>query len=147
MPNSPNESTFGPIPEDWKSSLESQRTFVSDLARTHFPDLQITRTTGDFEILQKILDMRILQKDETWKLQALGVAFGDAVAGSFDGFAWCYVTDEFGSSPTLRFRNSTVQLNALTMISKRVERDELPDVQIMASHIADFIRNQAPNYQ
>ena len=34
------------------------------------------------------------------------------------------VTDEFGTDPTLRFKSTTVQINALTMISKRIERDE-----------------------
>jgi hypothetical protein len=38
------------------------------------------------------------------------------------------VTDEYGTDPTLRFKNTTVQINALTMISKRVERDERVDV-------------------
>jgi hypothetical protein len=34
------------------------------------------------------------------------------------------VTDEFGTDPTLRLKKTTIQINALTMISKRVERDE-----------------------
>jgi hypothetical protein len=34
------------------------------------------------------------------------------------------VTDEYGTDPTLRFKNTTVQINALTMISKRIERGE-----------------------
>lgn len=39
------------------------------------------------------------------------------------------VTDEFGTDPTLRFKETTTQINALTMISKRVERDEPVSVQ------------------
>ena len=38
------------------------------------------------------------------------------------------VTDEYGTDPTLRFKKTTFQINALTMISKRVERDEQVDV-------------------
>jgi hypothetical protein len=34
------------------------------------------------------------------------------------------VTDEYGTDPTLRFKKTTIQINALTMISKRVEMDE-----------------------
>jgi hypothetical protein len=34
------------------------------------------------------------------------------------------VTDEYGTDPTLRYKNSSIQINALTMISKRVERGE-----------------------
>jgi hypothetical protein len=39
------------------------------------------------------------------------------------------VTDEFGTDPTLRFKEMTLQVNALTLISKRVERDEPVSVQ------------------
>jgi hypothetical protein len=42
---------------------------------------------------------------------------------------WVMVTDEFGTDPTLRFKQMTLQVNALTMISKRVERDEPVSVQ------------------
>jgi hypothetical protein len=41
---------------------------------------------------------------------------------------WTMVTDEYGTDPTLRFEKTTVQINVLTMISKRVERDEHVDV-------------------
>jgi hypothetical protein len=34
------------------------------------------------------------------------------------------VTDEYGTDPTLRFKATTVQINALTKISKRIEKDE-----------------------
>ena len=34
------------------------------------------------------------------------------------------VMDEYGTDPTLRYKELTLQINALTMISKRVERDE-----------------------
>ena len=37
---------------------------------------------------------------------------------------WVMVTDEFGTDLTLRFKQTTIQINALTMISKRVERGE-----------------------
>jgi hypothetical protein len=39
------------------------------------------------------------------------------------------VTDEFGTDPTLRFKQMTLQVNALTIISKRIDRDEQVSVQ------------------
>jgi hypothetical protein len=42
---------------------------------------------------------------------------------------WATVTEEFGTDPTLRFKQTTLQVNPLTMISKRVERDEPVSVQ------------------
>ncbi|HTT23398.1 MAG TPA: DUF3806 domain-containing protein [Candidatus Sulfotelmatobacter sp.] len=38
------------------------------------------------------------------------------------------ITDEYGTDPTLRFKNKSVNINALTMISKRVERGDPVDV-------------------
>jgi len=38
------------------------------------------------------------------------------------------VTDEFGTDATLRFKDTTLQVSALTMSSKRIERDEHPNV-------------------
>ena len=34
------------------------------------------------------------------------------------------VTDEYRTDPTLRFKETALQINALSLISKRVERDE-----------------------
>jgi len=48
------------------------------------------------------------------------------------------VTDEYGTDPTLRFKNTTIQINALTMISKRAEKDEAVDV----SQLLDITRQQ-----
>jgi len=38
------------------------------------------------------------------------------------------ITDEYGTDPTLRFKDTSINVNALTMISKRIERDEPVDV-------------------
>jgi hypothetical protein len=81
----------------------------------------LTRGRDDLPALQRVLDERLLQPEQTWELQSLGVAFGDVLADMVMGLAWCEVTDEYGTDPTLRFRETSFQVNALTMISKRVE--------------------------
>lgn len=65
----------------------------------------------------------MFNKSQAYELQSLGVAFEDVLASEFS-LRWAMVTDEFGTDPTLRFKQTTVQINALTMISKRVEKDE-----------------------
>jgi hypothetical protein len=60
-------------------------------------------------------------------LQCLGVAFGDVLASELP-LRWVMVTDEYGTDPTLRFKDTSLNVNALTMISKRVERDEAVNV-------------------
>jgi Domain of unknown function (DUF3806) len=72
----------------------------------------------------------VFNKSKAYELQSLGVAFGDVLACEFP-LRWVMVTDEFGTDPTLRFKQTTVQINALTMISKRVERDEPVDLSYL----------------
>jgi hypothetical protein len=79
-------------------------------------------------VLQNLIDDRVFNKSQTYELQCLGVAFGDVLASEFP-LRWVMVTDEFGTDPTLRFKKTTIQISTLTMISKRVERDEPVSVQ------------------
>ena len=41
------------------------------------------------------------------------------------------VTDEYGPDPPLRFKETTLQVNALTMISKRLENGETVNLSEM----------------
>jgi len=65
----------------------------------------------------------VFKKAQTHESQCLGVAFGDVLASELP-LRWVMVTDEYGTDPTLRFKETALQINALSMISKRVERDE-----------------------
>jgi hypothetical protein len=138
---------FTSLSSDEVARLDEQRGFVSTLLANSFPTLHLTRTKSDIAILQKIIDSKVIKKEETWKLQSLGVVFGDALASSVEGLAWCEVTDEYGTDPTLRYRQTTLQINALTMISKRVEEGKEVDLQDMADWVAEFIQKKAANYQ
>ena len=61
------------------------------------------------------------------ELQCLGVVFGDVLASELP-LRWVMISDEYGTDATLRLKNTSTNINALTMISKRVERDEPVDV-------------------
>jgi len=41
-----------------------------------------------------------------------------------NGLDWWIVEDEYGRDPCLRYEHTTLQINPLTMISKRLERGE-----------------------
>ena len=126
--------------------MDKQRAFVAQLVAEHFPNEKITATEADFALLQKILDAKLIAKTETWKLQSLGIVFGDALANFINGLAWWEVTDEFGTDPTLRFQEKTLQLNALTMLSKRVEAGKEIDVAHMANWHKNFVQTKSHEY-
>ena len=108
--------------------LEQQRAVVLAAAKQQYGTTALTRTKRDLPILQNLINDRVFKKSQTYELQSLGVAFGDVLASQFP-LRWVMVTDEFGTDPTLRFKQTTIQINALTVISKRVERDEVVNVQ------------------
>src|SRR5258706_6465121 len=79
---------------------EKQRAWV----RGHYePEAQHKYETidGKFRLLQVILDEGWIESTETWKLQSLGIAFGDILAQGL-GLKWVLVDDEHGRTPALQ---------------------------------------------
>lgn len=136
-----------PLPMAVRQALNKQRSYVASLVAENLPGQKLTRTKADFLILQKLVDLHIIAKDRTWELQALGVVFGDALAGTIPGLTWYEVTDEYGTDPTLRYKQTSLQINALTMISKRIEDGDDVDVEDMASWLQDFVKNKSNEYR
>jgi hypothetical protein len=115
-------------PED-SNRLDQQRAIVAVVAKQRYA-AALTRTEKDLPVLQRLLDDKVFKKSQTYELQSLGVVFGDVLASGLP-LRWVMITDEFGADPTLRFKNTSININALTMISKRVERDEPVDVVLL----------------
>ena len=63
-----------------------------------------------------------VKKDQTYELQALGIAFGDLLAEQL-GLEWVSVEDELGRTRALQYGDSENFVFPVTMISKRVEAD------------------------
>jgi hypothetical protein len=120
------ESKFSELSKDEAARLEQQRAVVAAAAKRS-GTASLTGTKSDLPVLQRLIDDKVFEKSQTYELQCLGVAFGDVLTSELP-LRWMMVTDEYGTDPTLRFKKTTVQINALTMISKRLERDEHVDV-------------------
>jgi hypothetical protein len=118
---------FTQLSREDSARLEQQRAVVAAAAKQRYGTAKLTKTKSDLPVLQKLIDDMVFTKSQTYELQSLGVAFGDVLASELP-LRWVMVTDEFGTDPTLRFKETTLQVNALTMISKRVERDETVNV-------------------
>jgi len=89
-----------------------------------------------------LVDDKVFSKSQTYELQCVGVAFGDVLATELP-LRWVMVTDEYGTDPTLRFKTATLQVNALTMISKRVEKDQKVDL----SELLRITREQLDSFE
>jgi hypothetical protein len=113
---------FTELSHEDSTRLEQQRAVVAAAAKQLYGTMALTRTKRDLPALQNLIDERVFRKSQAYELQCLGVAFGDVLASELP-LRWVMVTDEYGTDPTLRFKETSIQINALTMISKRVERD------------------------
>ena len=118
---------FAELSREDSARLEQQRAVVLAAAKQRYGTLALTGTKSDLPVLQRLIDDKVFKKSQTYELQCLGVAFGDVLTSELP-LRWMMVTDEYGTDPTLRFKKTTVQINALSIISKRVERDEHVDV-------------------
>ena len=96
----------------------------------------------DMVALQRLIDAGAVPPDDTWRLQSLGVCFGDLLKVGTP-LHWVIIGDDWGRDPTLRWGASTATLNALTMISKRIEDGEHPDLQPIAVEVLDMVREIA----
>lgn len=133
---------FSELSHEDVASLDRQRALVAAAAKQRYSVLGLARTKADLPVLQRLIDDRAFTKTQTYELQSLGVVLGDVMASELP-LRWMMVTDEFGTNPTLRYKDTTIQVNALTMISKRIERDE----KVSVSRLLETTREQLPLFQ
>ena len=133
---------FSELSRDDIASLDKQRTLVAATAKQRYGVSGLLRTRADLPVLQRLIDDHAFNKTQTYELQSLGVALGEVMASELP-LRWMMVTDEFGTDPTLRYKDTTIQVNALTMISKRIERDE----KVNVTRLLGITREQLPKFQ
>lgn len=84
---------------------------------------------SDLAMLQDVLDKKVIEREATYSLQALGMAFGKVFVNNNEDYDWWMVKDEYGRDPAVRYRDTSLLVFPQTMISKRVEDGE--DVAIV----------------
>ena len=118
------EHSIEPFDQDDLERIEKLRDWVVG----HFDDpVGYETVSGKLRLIQAILDNAWITKDETWKLQSLGIAFGDALEQEVKELSWVVVEDEFGRDPALQWLDTNTLVFPLTAISKRVEDDIVVD--------------------
>jgi hypothetical protein len=121
------EQKIWPMSDEDAARIEMQRAWVRD----HFePEAQQQYNTveGKLMIINTIIDAGWVGSTETWKLQSLGIALGDALAQAME-LIWVTVEDELGRDPALQLPSTTIVVFPLTAISKRIERGDKVDAR------------------
>ena len=135
---SSDTSKFSELTSADVTRLDRQRALVVSSIKQHDHASSLSRTRADLPILQRLLDDHVFAKTQAYELQSLGVTFGDVLASEL-GLRWEIVTDEYGRDPTLRLEQTTIQVNALTMISKRVERGDVVNLKVLLANTREVV--------
>jgi len=114
--------------------IDRQRAAVVEFARRRVGAEPGDGSLDDLRILQQIVDDRILRRDQTYELQALGVVLGDVMAKQL-GLRWVVVDDQYGRTRALRYGTGDDVFFPITMISKRYERGLDVDVRALYSDV------------
>ena len=100
--------------------MAGQRDLVADLCARTFGRSINGQTSNDIELLQGLLDRRVVRGDMTAELQAMGIVLGDLLAQELD-MHWVVYEDNIGRSRALRYQQTDEYLFPVTMISRRRE--------------------------
>jgi hypothetical protein len=97
---------------------------------------ELQGTREDLDLIQKLLDSHTVEREATYTLQALGLAFGRVFIAENRDFDWWMVDDEYGRDPAVRYLKSSLLAHPKTMISKRIEDGENVDVVELFEQLA-----------
>jgi hypothetical protein len=123
--------------------LREQRQLVGELARRHVGSPLSGSSLEDLRVIQTIVDRADLAPDQTYELQALGVALGDVMAAQL-GLEWIAFEDDYGRNRALRLDETEVVIFPVTMISKRVEAGLPVDVDELWQKARRTVREARP---
>lgn len=132
-----------PLDHEHQLLLDAHRKFIGRLL-AESEGAVLSGERADLPRLQSLLDGGALKPYGTTGLQALGVAFGDVLQREA-GLEWATISDEYGRDPTLRVPGRTFCVNALTMVSKRVEDGEAVTLLAMLGGVLEAIGRELPH--
>ena len=130
-----------PLDGDLAADVRAKRAWVLG----HYerdPEASYSTVEAKLHLLDTILSNGWIEPTETVKLQALGVAFGDALVQEL-GLSWVQVDDEYGCDAALVLEGTSVKVFPLTMISKRIEDGEVVDVRKLFAGACAMIKEIA----
>ncbi len=131
-----------PVSEDIIQWLEAQRRWVGSFYPAEHRHLFDT-VDGKLEVLAVILKNKWYQPEDDWKLEALGVALGDALIQQMN-MHWVILGDDSGKSLAVELEGNdaakSIFVHPIGMIEKRLNRDESIDVKELFHGVCDAVK-------
>jgi hypothetical protein len=123
--------------------IARQWVVACELVESHCDGAKLDQSLADLDHIQTVLDLEVLSPADTYELQCLGIALGRVLARNVPGLDWAVAHDEHERDPTIRYAKTTLQINVLTQISKRVERGEPVSVRRLYELAAEAVQELA----
>ncbi len=123
--------------------MSQQRNTLNDIASDKLGRRFEGNKANDLQILQLMLDRRLVKPDQTRELQAMGVIMGDLLAADLD-MHWVLYEDAHGRSRALRYKETQEYLFPITMISRRQQADNHTAVADIYQKAYDIIAPLRP---
>ena len=118
--------------------LAKQRATVEKYLGDETSKKNYNTAAGKLGLLRALLEQRVFKPTQTYELQCMGVVLGDAFAQELK-MEWVMVSDSYGRDPALRVPKTSIIIYPLTMISKRVEKNEKLDVFDLFNGVANQV--------
>jgi hypothetical protein len=107
--------------------LNEQRAVVEKYLSKEDLETKYKTPAGKLGTLRALIEANVFNKTQTYELQSMGIVLGDTFVQEM-GFHWVIVEDEYGRDPAIKYKETSIILYPLTMISKRIEKGESVDV-------------------
>jgi hypothetical protein len=133
-----------PLSAEDSLRVEKHRQWVQSFFDVH--GASYATVEDKLGLIGAILNSGSIGAEETWKLQSLGIVFGDALAQE-QGLIWVAVEDESGRDPALSVPGTSLLSFPLTSISKRAGRGEEVDVFLLFEAACQTILDLKQKYK
>ena len=124
--------------------MENQIESLDELASLNFGRHINGSKWNDLEVMQTLLDRGLIKRDDTAKLQAMGIVLGELLRKE-KGLFWTIYIDKLGRSRALEIPGKREFVFPVTMISRRYEAGvdvKVRDVYDNAIQIIDEIQDK-----
>ncbi|NTW29534.1 MAG: DUF3806 domain-containing protein [Coriobacteriia bacterium] len=118
---------FGSLAGEDEATLALDREFLPAVVAVHFPGSRLTGTAADLPLMQEILAHGPYTADAVGEAVALGTVLGDILCHSLD-MSWVRYVDNDGVDLALRYQKTSLTVFPRSMILKRIEQGEDPDL-------------------
>ena len=140
-----DESGIQPLDTSEQALNKRQQEEIQHIVKQNFGPIELKGDKTELRLLQKILDKGLIDKEDTFDLQALGVVLGNIIAKNLY-LEWVSFEDQYGKSRALRYQQSEDVLFPITMISRRYQNDLDCDIQQLYDQAEDWVNKKRNKY-